>query len=132
MLTAVLLCAVAWDASAGQVYRWVDANGRAHYSDTPQAGWEPVDIKSANTVPGVPSPRPEGAGSYTGEQQVARDQLRASECKRRQEQLDSYLKATRIVERDSSGEEKVYTETQRLKLIELTERQVAELCGSGE
>ena len=127
---AALMCAATFGVSAGQVYKWVDPNGRVHFSDTPRPGWTAVDLKSA------PSLSADAAGAESTEEgaegegsSAARDRLRADECKRRKEQLDSYLTANRIVERDALGKEKEFSQEERLQLIEQTQKQVAELCG---
>ena len=46
LLLAVFMCC---SAAAGQVYRWVDADGSVHYSDRPQEGAEKVTLPSAQT-----------------------------------------------------------------------------------
>ena len=57
MKTLVALMAVvtvlAWSAAAyGQMYKWVDKNGRTHYTDTPP----PPDAKSSAPPPGSRAP----------------------------------------------------------------------------
>lgn len=138
-LIAVLMCAATFGVSAGQVYKWVDPNGRVHFSDTPRPGWTAVDLKSApslsadaDAAEAAPQDEPIAASSEEsseGEGMDARERLRAEECKRRKEQLESYRQATKIVERDPQGKEKQYSESERLQLIEQTQKQIAELCG---
>jgi hypothetical protein len=41
-------------ASAAKTYRWVDAQGVVHYSDTPQPGAEQVTLPTAQTYTPVP------------------------------------------------------------------------------
>lgn len=137
-LFAVLMCAATFAVSAGQVYKWVDPNGRVHFSDTPRPGWTAVDLKSAPTpsadpaaAEAAPQDEPSSGDADTAAETgvTDRERLRAEECKRRKEQLESYRQATKIVERDAQGKEKQYSETERLQLIEQTQRQIAELCG---
>lgn len=130
-LIAVLMCAATFAAGAGQVYKWVDPNGRVHFSDTPRPGWAAMDLKaapslSADAADAVESSEEDGDGQGT----AARERLRADECRRRKEQLDSYLAAAKIVQRDALGKEKEYSQEERLQLIEQTQKQVAELCGT--
>ena len=127
----LLLLAVACPASAGQVYKWIDANGRVHYSDTPRPGWTRVDVKTG----GVPSVAAAAASAGSAEAAVEdaeespeRTRLRAEECQKRRDQLETYRTSTQIIERDNLGNERTYTEEQRLQLIEQTQRQVSELC----
>jgi hypothetical protein len=41
-------------ASAATIYKWVDANGVVHYSDTPMPGAEPIEIGSIQTYRATP------------------------------------------------------------------------------
>jgi hypothetical protein len=43
-------------ASAAKTYRWVDAQGVVHYSDTPQPGAEQITLPTAQTYTPVPVP----------------------------------------------------------------------------
>lgn len=54
LLAALACLAFAAIASAGQTYKWVDKDGKVHYSDQPVAGAEKVDLKPVNEVPGMP------------------------------------------------------------------------------
>jgi hypothetical protein len=59
-LTALLLCGA---ASAGTtLYKWVDAQGVVHYSDSPQPGAQKVDIQPVQTYKAQPAP-PSGASA---------------------------------------------------------------------
>ncbi len=128
MVVALLLSAVACSVGAAQVYKWVDAQGRMHYSDTPKPGWKRVDL---NVAPGFAPVTIDGASASGGADPTdTRAQLRAEECQRRRDQLESYRKAATVVSRDALGNEKAYSEEERLQLIEQTQRQVVELCGS--
>jgi len=40
-------------AVAGQIYKWVDANGRTHFGDSPPNTLQPAQKITAPTVPGV-------------------------------------------------------------------------------
>ncbi len=141
LLLAVLLAAT-FGASAQQVYKWVDANGKVRYSDMPQAGWKRVDPATGTVVESAVISSPDVESGETEAEDFAADDgavetadgepsaaLKAEECKRRKDQLATYKSANRIVEQDAKGKEKVYSEMERLKLIETTQRQVRELCG---
>jgi len=54
MIQLCLLMATLALAGA-QVYQWVDTNGQRHFSDTPQPGWEPVEI-SVSRPSSTPAP----------------------------------------------------------------------------
>ncbi len=55
--SAAAIAADAPDAAAGTTtYRWVDAQGVVHYSDTPQPGAEKLQIQPAQTYQSAPTP----------------------------------------------------------------------------
>jgi hypothetical protein len=55
-LAALAFALGAVSASAATLYRWVDAQGVVHYSDTPQPGAEKVQVQDAQTYK-VPAAR---------------------------------------------------------------------------
>ncbi|AXQ31256.1 DUF4124 domain-containing protein [Solimonas sp. K1W22B-7] len=99
-------------AMAAEVYKWVDPAGRIHYGDRPQDGWKRVDIKP----PGGAAP----AAAAPGIDQAA--------CDKKTKNVAEYKDAGRIVERDSLGREKEYSEEERKQLIELAQKQADEAC----
>ncbi|MFP5305879.1 MAG: DUF4124 domain-containing protein [Gammaproteobacteria bacterium] len=143
-----VIAAAAFAASAGQVYKWVDANGRVHFSDTPRPGWKAVDLNAPGTAEAAAAAAEPTAEDETDAVTEAGDaatdaavedegagadaaispQLRAEECTRAREQLESYRNATKIVERDAEGKEKEYSTSERLQLIQQTQQRVTELC----
>ncbi|WP_348819900.1 DUF4124 domain-containing protein [Fontimonas sp. SYSU GA230001] len=139
---AALSCTLAvCVAQAQAVYKWVDPNGRVHFSDTPQPGWKRIDLNQAGPAAATPTDATAGVDDGAGSDESTpadaadvadngtRDQLRAEECKRAKEQLASYKQATRIVERDEQGKEKEYSSAERLRLLEQTQKRVNEMCG---
>ena len=46
-------------------YRWVDAQGVVHYSDTPQPGAQVIQLQSAQTYHATPAPPPPPAAKAT-------------------------------------------------------------------
>ena len=113
LVGCLLVCSV---VQAEEVWKWVDRNGREHFSDTPRDGWTKVDIApvaSAATEP--PEPGSEEA-------------LRAEECERKKKQLDTYKNATTIKERDALGRDREYTATERAQLLQMTQTQVEQAC----
>ena len=61
-LAALLLCGAA-GAAGTTLYKWVDAQGVVHYSDSPQPGAEKVDIQPVQTYQAPPAPQ--GSASRT-------------------------------------------------------------------
>ena len=55
VIVAMLLCLFAASASAQQIHRWVDSNGRVHYTDKPPAGVQSSPVQSRiNSYTGTP------------------------------------------------------------------------------
>ncbi len=124
ILMALLLASTTLTAYAGQIFKYVDPQGRVHYADRPQAGWKLVDVRP-------PTNSQAGEGTNTGDDGAAKpgqDVARATECARKQEQIKTYRNASRIVERDNLGRDKEYTAEEREQLIAKTEAQVEEFC----
>ena len=117
---AALLCMCA-AAQAAEVYKWVDQQGRIHFGDRPQPGWKKMEVKSTSGD-GRSSSAP--AGSAPPAPQTAS----SAACSTKRQQLESYRRATELVERNPLGEERALTEEQRTKLIQLTEQQIDQLC----
>lgn len=148
LMCFAVIAAAAFAASAGQVYKWVDPNGRVHFSDTPRPGWKAVDLNAPGTAEAAAAAAEPTAEDETDAVTEAGDaatdaavedegagadaaispQLRAEECARAREQLESYRNATKIVERDAEGKEKEYSTSERLQLIQQTQQRVTELC----
>ena len=48
ILIAAMMLALAAPAAAQQLYKWVDKDGKTHYSDTPPAGQEAKAVTTGN------------------------------------------------------------------------------------
>ncbi len=57
-LVALSLFALAGAAMSAVTYRWVDAEGVVHYSDTPHPGAEVIQLSGAQTYHGTPNTAP--------------------------------------------------------------------------
>lgn len=122
LLLVCLLAAAA--AQAGKVYRWVDAKGQAHYGDLPDGDAREVRELSrqvgAETEPApVPDPAVESA-------------RRAAECAAKRQQLDTYEKSVRLIEKDNLGREREFSPQDKATLIERTQVEVVQLCDDGD
>ena len=113
VLSMLLACAV---ASAGEVYKWKDKDGRIHYGDKPKSGQaEPITVE----------PR-----SGTGEpsKAAAEEQARAAECKQKKEQLAAWRRAPTMSETDNLGRTREYTPAEREQFLAMRQKSVDELC----
>ncbi|PPE73362.1 hypothetical protein C3942_13915 [Solimonas fluminis] len=105
-------------AMAAEVYKWVDPSGRVHYGDQPQPGWKRVGVNAPPaSSPGTPAP---AAATYGEVDKAA--------CEKKKQELESYQKAARVIERDALGREKEYSPEDRQKLIELARKQADDTC----
>lgn len=118
LLIAVGVVMATGVSASGKLYRWVDANGKVHFSDRPVAQAEELKLR----VPGVSTP-PEERADAEGE-----NQARAAECQRKREQLNTYTSASRIIEKDNLGREKEYTADEKQQLVEKTREAITQLC----
>lgn len=121
----VFALALIWPvvADAVGVYRWVDANGRVHYSDTPVTSAERVNaalLKSREVKPRPVDPVPRAF-----RQQVA------VECELARDRVALYARAAEVFEQTATGVTyRLTPEKQQARLDELrhTQRRV---CRAG-
>lgn len=125
-LTMLLLCLSAV-ASAADIYKWTDAQGRVHYGNQPPAQDDAAKKIEVNAPPSLT------------QQQQERDKVLASgektkrqfeDCKRSKEQLTTYQSASRVVQKDALGGEKELDAEQRAKLIQVTQQHIKEACAA--
>lgn len=119
----------------GKIYRWVDKNGRVHYTDSPTSNSQEVAAPNVPMVgdsenPGEPSPGGAGDGTPPAAANTPQGDPNSEACKQARDNLASYQKAARIVQTDASGKEVEVNDDQRIKLIERTQGEVKSLCGA--
>jgi flagellar motility protein MotE (MotC chaperone) len=103
-------------ASAAEVYKWKDKDGRLHYGDKPKTdAAEALDVEPSS-------------GSGEPSKAYAETAAREKECKDQKAKLDTYKKAQRISAIDSLGKERVYTPAEREQFLALTQKKVDEVC----
>lgn len=121
ILTGVVLGGALCPAgyASGKLYRWVDAQGQAHFSDQPHGDAQPFD-------PHLPT--------VGGDKQPAADAVTvdAKACSQRQAELARYRKASSITETDSLGKIHTYTADERQQLIDRTKAAVTSACGKSQ
>jgi hypothetical protein len=67
LLTAIVAAAALAPAVAGDLYRWVDAGGQVHYSDTPPAGVPYEVIRAPSHAPAAPAEAPPAPPARVGD-----------------------------------------------------------------
>ena len=112
----VICCCFAVTAVAADVYKWKDAQGHVHYGDQPKQNSEKVNVNPAH------ADDPAEAGAKAQRAKVI------AECGRKRDQLMTYQNAARIVEKDALGNEKEYNDADRQRLIQVTQKQIADQC----
>ena len=122
---AVVLCLTSTATFAG-VYRWVDADGRVHYTDKPVQNSEPVNTHTGQPRGAQPLPGPTPDPNLTPEQVTQRK----TDCEQKKQQLTSYKAAAKIVETDSLGRQHEFSEDERKLLLQKTEQGMQESCGA--
>lgn len=106
--------------AAGKVYRWIDEQGRVHYTDMPVRNSQEVNVRLGTPV---------GHDADAAAQDEAQAAAKAEECTAKKGQYESYKGAVRLVERDSTGHEHEYTPEEREKLLAMTQSEITRLCG---
>ncbi|MGH8481331.1 MAG: DUF4124 domain-containing protein [Nevskiaceae bacterium] len=116
LILPLLLSLACAAASAGEVYKWRDKDGRLHYGDRPKDA-------QAESVTVTPS-----SGSGETSPVLANEQERMAECQRKRAQLESWRAAPTMSEVDNLGKTREYTPAERQQFLAMTEAKVAELC----
>lgn len=145
LLPALLVLAV---AQAQQVYRWVDAQGNVHYSQTPP----PADTTRTTVIElAPPPPDPTGvaeqkqlvksvAAADAANQQAADKAAQAAAQKAQQQQacdaarrqLQGYMEAHRVITNANTANPSYYTGDDLVKFREQAQQQVNKVCaGTG-
>lgn len=116
LIVTILLAGCCAAVSAGEVYKWVDRDGKVHYGDRPKH--EAEQVMTA----------PAASGETTDPEAAKTVDAKTAECSRKKAQLENYRKASSINETDSLGRTREYSEEERQKLLAVTEQQVTEAC----
>lgn len=119
-LLALLLAAGTTGAAATTtIYRWVDDSGRVHYGDQRRDGATAVELRPGSGAATAPADEPAASAPPS------------AECERRKSELETYRRATSIVETDALGQRHEYDPEQKAKLLQIGEQQVQAACNPG-
>lgn len=144
---AILLAAAGMVASADQVYRWVDKDGHAHYSQTPPAGTD-VNAQTVNITPPAPDPT-----TLQNEQNLAKQlqaqnkqnqdnqqkaQADAQQKAQQQQQCDALRQRLQVLQQsgrvatvDAQGNKTYVSDDDRAKQEQELQDMIAKQCGGG-
>jgi hypothetical protein len=148
---AVVLALALSAAAQAQLYKWVDSEGRIHYTDKPPpagaSGEKKLTVPKSPTAP-VAAPAEEGqaAGpkSYAekemeyrkrkAEEEQSRQRAQAEEqenqqrCQSARQQLRTHEEAGRIYSMDDKGERVYVDDETRRRNIEQAQQDIAKYC----
>ncbi len=119
------------------IFTWTDENGKRHYSDTP-GHEDAVSVElvwhSSGTLEDLEgSAGDDGEDGYaypgeTAEERAEREAADAYYCKRATEIFESYLNAPRLYRSNDAGEREYLTEKEAAATIAETKARMNELC----
>ena len=129
-------------AAMAQQYKWVDANGKVQYGDTPPPGVQATRLKpppaGASAPAAAPKVNPEAAFRNRQQERQKSDEKSAKEradaetkrvnCEQSQASLRSLQSGQRITTSNAAGERVFIDDAERAKEIERTQRAVNEWC----
>lgn len=127
-------------ALAGEMYRWVDANGKVHYGDQP-----PPQAQREQALPDyVPGQSPQGQAAAPtptpgaqAPQQVELTELPASRgtdpqlCAQARQRLALYQQARRLERPDEFGRARQMNDVEKQAAIDGAKQMVRRSCGEG-
>ncbi|WP_420825044.1 DUF4124 domain-containing protein [Pseudomonas viciae] len=134
-LMASLLVGLSPTCMAGQVYKWVDAQGVTHFGAQPPEGVQTTTvIKSSPSVAKPPAPP---SGGVIGDQKAIDQQVK-KQIAEQQAQLKMFCDQARTnlaqlqnnprVREDVEGEMRRLTDEERRQRIDETRKQIEEHC----
>ncbi|WP_444910749.1 DUF4124 domain-containing protein [Microbulbifer sp. TRSA005] len=132
---------LAASANAGELYRWVDADGRVHFSDRPPAEGKAQDISGQlgpiNTAKATRVQRSLITSKASAPEREYQQRQQQEQRARQQEQQRICTKARqrlrslngRVAFIDNDGKEVRYSERERRQMAEQLKREIANRCG---
>jgi len=133
-IVRLLICALAMASLAApamaDVYRWVDANGKVHYSDTPPPeGAERLSMgRDKSRVPPPSGKQGDKKGTPQSPEQ-AQAALQKTQCEYWQARLNAYQSDNRIVVTDDDGSRHELTADEKAKEIKQAKSYLDTNCG---
>ncbi|MGK9067550.1 DUF4124 domain-containing protein [Stutzerimonas chloritidismutans] len=136
ILAGTLLLALSGNVMAGQVYKWVDAQGTTHFGAQPPAGQTAEAFSTAVPVPRPASPPPHQ--DEAEQEQQAIDKKVKQQVAKQEAELKSYCTTLRTnlaqlennprVRIEEAGKMRRLGEEERQQRISETQRKISETC----
>lgn len=135
LLTACLLAGLSPMSMAGQIYKWVDAQGVTHFGAQPPQGVEATTV--GKSAPPAPKPAAPVTGGVVGDQKAIDQQVK-QQVAEQEAQLKAFCEQARTnlaqlqnnprVREDVEGEMRRLTDEERRQRIDETRKQIEEHC----
>ena len=146
-VAATMTLAVSGAALAGDIYKWVDADGNVHYGDRPIAPQsERMDIESSpTTAASVEAQRTALAASNdrraesrtvaeeeaaTAAELRAEAEQRADKCNAARATMQRFVQSRRLYREDDAGERVYLDEAETQAARQRVEKQINEFCNN--
>lgn len=145
LVTGALLCAAS--ATAGEIYKYTDADGNVHYGDRPTGNptEERLAIVSRGTDPAAVQARIEARQARDATRQEARSAReeeaaaqadarsaaadRAAKCQENRSRLQTYTESRRLYREDENGERVYLDDDAREEAMRQVRDRIDEYCG---
>lgn len=138
----VFLILTAANADA-ELNKWVDEQGKVHYSDRPPVGVEATPVRAAPTPAGAPAPsksyvereaelrkarQSQTEATERSALQQANAEIEKANCNAAQQTLRSLQQEGRIVEFDAQGERRYLEDDERQRRIAEAQADIGKSC----
>ncbi|WP_068829611.1 DUF4124 domain-containing protein [Pseudomonas sp. BMS12] len=140
ILACSVLLALSANASAGQIYKWVDAQGNVHFGSQPPEGQQAAEVNPNISQPklSVEQPAPSSAAPTAEPEQKAIDEKVKKEVAEQEAERRKYCEAVRTnlsqlennprVRVEDKGELRRLTEEERQAQIAESKKLISENC----
>ncbi|MGH8530718.1 MAG: DUF4124 domain-containing protein [Nevskiales bacterium] len=126
MRAVILGVILAFSAVAAQaaVYKWVDQNGKTHYSDKPVQNAEKLKVPGDKKA--EPGQQPDSDKPKLDEAATA--QVRAQKCEQAQSRLAEYQNSSSLVSKDEFGAQRTLSPEEQVQAIVEMQKNVDSFC----
>ncbi|WP_373387341.1 DUF4124 domain-containing protein [Pseudomonas alcaligenes] len=139
ILACSVLLALSTGATAGQIYKWVDAQGNVHFGSQPPEGQQAAEVNPNITQPKLNSEKkPQAAAPAEDSEQESIDAKVKEDVAKQEAERKKYCESVRTnlsqlqnnprVRIEEKGEVRRLTEEERQARIAETEKAIAENC----
>lgn len=106
------------------VYKWVDQNGKTHYSDKPVQNAEKLKVPGAKKTEAGQQPE----SDKPKQDEAAMAQVRAQKCEQAQGRLAEYQNSSSLVSKDEFGEQRTLSPEEQVQAIVDMQKNVDSHC----